>query len=86
MEKLAQSGNGGGGGGCTPTPPFTVTTITYKVLVYAPAERASTLPLFLLYPYMYSVVEQELTVDFMAKLADATPWDFTYGHWILVRE
>jgi hypothetical protein len=27
-----------------------------KVVVYAPAERADTLPLFLLYPYMYSVV------------------------------
>ncbi len=26
------------------------------VVVYAPAERALTLPLFLLYPYMYSVV------------------------------
>jgi hypothetical protein len=25
------------------------------VVVYAPAERADTLPLFLLYPYMYSV-------------------------------
>ncbi len=37
-------------------PPFTISTITYKVLVYAPAERADTLPLFLLYPYMYSVV------------------------------
>ncbi len=32
-------------------------TITYKVAVYAPAERADTLPLFLLYPYMYSVVQ-----------------------------
>ncbi len=31
--------------------------ITYKVVeyVYAPAERAETLPLFLLYAYMYSV-------------------------------
>jgi hypothetical protein len=27
-----------------------------KVVVYAPAERADTLPLFLLDPYMYSVV------------------------------
>jgi hypothetical protein len=32
-------------------------TITYKVAVYAPAERADTLPLFHLYPYVpYSVV------------------------------
>jgi hypothetical protein len=37
--------------------PFTISTITYKVVVYAPAVRADTLPLFLLYPYMYSVVQ-----------------------------
>jgi hypothetical protein len=36
---------------------FTISTITYKVVVYDPAERADTLPLFLLYPYMYSVVK-----------------------------
>jgi hypothetical protein len=44
----------GEGGGARP-PPFTLSTITSKVVVYAPAERAGTLPLFLLYPYMYSV-------------------------------
>jgi hypothetical protein len=52
MEKLAQPGKGGG---CTPTP-FHSITIIYKVAVYAPAERADTLPLFLLYPYICSVV------------------------------
>ncbi len=36
-------------------PPFAISTLTYKVVVYALAERADTLPLFLLYPYMYSV-------------------------------
>jgi hypothetical protein len=36
--------------------PFTLFTITYKVAVDTPAERADTLPLFHLYPYMYSVV------------------------------
>ncbi len=41
-------------GGARP-PPFTISTITYKVVVYAPDEMADTLPLFLLYPYMYSV-------------------------------
>ncbi len=41
--------------GCTPTP-FALSTITHKVGVYAPAEKADTLPLFLLYPYMYSVI------------------------------
>ncbi len=35
--------------------PFTLSTITYKVVVYAPAERADTHPLFLLYPCMCSV-------------------------------
>jgi hypothetical protein len=36
-------------------PSFTVSTITSKAVVYAPADRADTLPIFLLYPYMYSV-------------------------------
>ncbi len=51
MEKLAQAGERGG----ARPPPFTVPSITYKVVVYAPAERADALPLFLLYPFMYSV-------------------------------
>ena len=39
------------------SPPFTISTITYfKLVVYAPAKRANIQPLFLLYPYMYSVV------------------------------
>jgi hypothetical protein len=37
-------------------PPFIMSTITYKVVVYAPAQWAGTLPLFLLYPHMYSLV------------------------------
>ncbi len=49
--------------GCTPTPecpppPYTlvtIVTITYKVAVYAPTERADALPVFHLYPYIYSV-------------------------------
>ncbi len=36
-------------------PCFTISTITYKLVVYTLAERADILPLFLLYPYMYSV-------------------------------
>jgi hypothetical protein len=51
MEKLAQPGEGGE---CTPAP-FTISTITYNVMVYAKVERVDTLPPFLLYPYMYSV-------------------------------
>jgi hypothetical protein len=55
MEKLAQPGKVGGEG-CGARPPlFTINTIMYKVVVYAPAERADTLPLFLLYPYISSV-------------------------------
>jgi hypothetical protein len=38
-------------GGARP-PPFTLCTITYKVAVYAPAERADTHPLFHVYPYV----------------------------------
>jgi hypothetical protein len=41
-------------GGARP-PPFTIVTITYKVAVYASAEQADTLPLFHLYPYIYSM-------------------------------
>ncbi len=53
MEKLAQPDEGGGRVNSHPL--FTISTITYKVVVYALAERADTLSLFLLYPYMYSV-------------------------------
>jgi hypothetical protein len=52
MEKIAQAGDCGG----ARPPPFTLSAITYKVLVYALAESGDTLPLFLLYPYMFSVV------------------------------
>ena len=51
-----KSAQAGADGDARP-PPFTTSTITYKVLVYAPADREDTLALFLLYPYMYSVVE-----------------------------
>jgi hypothetical protein len=64
MEKSAQPGAGGGGGVARP-PSFTLSTITYKVVMYAPAERADTLSLFLLYPYMCSVgvTQQFVLVD-----------------------
>jgi hypothetical protein len=41
-------------GGARP-PPFTISTITSKGAVYTTDERADTLPLFLLYPCMYSM-------------------------------
>ena len=54
MEKSALAGEGGV---FTPTP-FHSITIRYKVAVYAPPERADTLPLFHLYPIiMYSLTE-----------------------------
>jgi hypothetical protein len=42
IEKLAQAGEGGG---CTPAP-LALFTITYKVALYAPAQRTDTLTLF----------------------------------------
>jgi hypothetical protein len=60
MEKSAQPGESGGA-----LPHFfTTSTITDKVVVYAPVKMADTLLLFLLYPYMYSVGSgQALTGD-----------------------
>ncbi len=52
-----QPSPGEGGGGCTPIPFYYISTITYKVVVCASAERADTLPLFLLYTFMYSVMQ-----------------------------
>jgi hypothetical protein len=49
MENPAQSGEGVRVEGAR-SPPFTISTITYKVVAYVPAERADKLPLFLLYP------------------------------------
>jgi hypothetical protein len=40
--------------------------ITYKVVVYAPAEQADTLHLFLLYPSMYSVANT-YAITFLAR-------------------
>jgi hypothetical protein len=45
-EKSALAGEGGD---ARPLP-FTLFTITYKVAVYTPADRADTLPLFHFYP------------------------------------
>ncbi len=43
-------------GGASPSP-FTIVSITNRVVVYAPAEWADTLTLFHVYQYMYSVVD-----------------------------
>jgi hypothetical protein len=50
MERTSKPGERGG---VARPPPFGISTITYKVVVYAPAD---TLPLFLLSLYMYSVI------------------------------
>ncbi len=55
MEKSAQPGEGRGCSGARPSP-FTISTITYNFVIYAPAQKVDTLPLFIHYPYMYSVV------------------------------
>jgi hypothetical protein len=53
MEKSAQPVVRVGG---SRPPPFTLSTIAYKVVVYASAERADhSCTLMLIYPYIYSV-------------------------------
>jgi hypothetical protein len=55
MEKFAQTGQGGD----AHPPPFSIYllfTITYKVAVYSPAERADTVHLYFISIPMYSVV------------------------------
>ncbi len=49
-----KSTQAGGVRGARPLP-FTISTIAYKVVRHAPAERADTLLLYLLYTYMCSV-------------------------------
>jgi hypothetical protein len=50
MVKSAQPGAGVG------VHALLLSTIISKAVVYAPAERADTLPVFLFYPYVYSDV------------------------------
>jgi hypothetical protein len=52
---LVKSAQPGEGGGLNALPLSLYLPSRAKVVVYATAERAVTLPLFLLYPYMYSV-------------------------------
>jgi hypothetical protein len=78
MEKLAQAVEGVG---VARPPPLTISTITYKTVVYAPAERADIILLFLLYPYMYSVVaaayidheQKEFTLSTRLELSGLRP-------------
>jgi hypothetical protein len=70
MEKFAQPGEGGGG--ARPLP-FTISTNTYQVVVYAQAERADALSLFLLYPCMYSVAKPSKQKHLRAKKIFCNP-------------
>ncbi len=78
MEKIAQAGEGGG----DRPPPLTISTIPYKTVVYAPAERADIIPLILLYPYMYSVIaaayidhkQKESTLSTRVGLPGSVRW------------
>jgi hypothetical protein len=56
MEKIAQSGEGG------VHAPFTISTITFEVVVFTPVERADTLSLFLLYPYIFFVPQSTIAI------------------------
>ncbi len=59
-------------GGALP-PTFTISTITYKVVVYAPSETTDTLRLFLLYPYtVLWGYEARIFLSFLV-------------HWLLIR-
>ncbi len=58
VEKLAPAGVGGG----KRPSPFTLSTITNKAVMYAPAEMADTLLLFLLYLFILCVFTFQLVV------------------------
>jgi hypothetical protein len=68
LEKSAQAGEGGGH----------AFPLHVQVVVYAPAERADALRLFLLYHYMYSVVDSKhIATD------DCFDWENIYSIKIL---
>jgi hypothetical protein len=68
-------------GGARP-PPFNISTITYKVVVYAPAERADTFPLSHLYPFMYSVVTLQSTTNTQPPTTDDYEPTTVYNRWL----
>ncbi len=59
--KLAQAGEGGRVH--SHLLPLYLPSLVQSCIVYAPAERADTLPLFLLYPYIYSVIATTTRID-----------------------
>jgi hypothetical protein len=48
-------------------PHFTLSTITIKVVVYTPAERADTLTPFLLYPFFFRLLIECLAQRVLGK-------------------
>ncbi len=70
--KTAQPGEGEGRGCMSSPPPFTIFTITFCTKLwckYTPAERANTLPLFLLYPYTCTLRDKPIFLKFQDYLA-----------------
>ncbi len=63
--------------------PVTISTITCKVVVYAPAEWADILTLFLPYPYMYSVVSSS-TMPHSTYVIHITKIYFFLTVWVLL--
>jgi hypothetical protein len=73
MEKSAQPDKRGVGG--AHPPPFTLVTITYKVVLYAPAEWADTLPLFHFYPlYVVCCASHPALCIYSQRVADPDPY------------
>jgi hypothetical protein len=72
-------------GGARP-PPFTPSAITYKkkVMVYAPAERADTLTLILIYPYIYSVGGMTSSCNPLPTWQGAFIWILILASWIRI--
>ncbi len=70
----------GGGGARLPPPPITISTIMYKVVVYAPSQRADTFPLFLLYPYMYSLPPTHSPPSTVGQLNTHTSISDSFGN------
>ncbi len=68
------------GGGYTPTPVHSI--ITYKVAVYAPAERAYTLPVFHLYPYVLCDLDERAgSVSTFAVVLKLSGQGKVLGYW-----
>jgi hypothetical protein len=66
-------------------PPFTISTITYKVVVYAPAAKADALPLFLLYPYGPAYGAASGLRPELVFIYDLAHWKILVRNWFFCR-